>query len=138
VDSELNLIKGGGAAHVREKLVAGAARRFVVVVEESKIVDTLDWAVPTEVLPFAYGLAKKRLEDLGATVTLRSGKGKGGPVISDNGNYVIDVDFGRLPRPGETEKLINSVPGVVDNGLFCGMTSEVYVGGESGVKILQK
>lgn len=137
VDKDLNLIKGGGAAHVREKIVASAAERFVVIVDEAKVVQTLSWPVPTEVLPFSWKLTAQRLHEIGGIGTLRSLKGKSGPIISDNGNFVMDVDFGKITDPVDLEGKINAIPGVVECGIFCGMTDEVHVAASDGVKILR-
>jgi ribose 5-phosphate isomerase A len=137
VDPDLNLIKGGGAAHVREKLVARAAERFVVIVDESKVVDQLTWPVPTEVLPFSWKLSAEGMKDLHGEARLRTAKGKSGPLITDNGNFVLDVDFGPIRNPEKLEAEINAIPGVVENGIFCGLTSEVHVAGRDGVRVLR-
>lgn len=137
VDKDLNLIKGGGAAHVREKIVASAAKRFVVIVDEAKVVETLSWPVPTEVLPFSWKLTAERLKAIGGNGNLRSLKGKSGPIISDNGNFVMDVDFGSIADPVDLEQKINAVPGVVECGIFCGMTDEVHVAASDGVRVLK-
>jgi ribose 5-phosphate isomerase A len=138
VDPGLNLIKGGGAAHVREKLVASAAERFVVIVDESKVVESLTWPVPTEVLPFSWKLSAERMKDLHGEARLRTAKGKSGPLITDNGNFVLDVDFGPIRNPEKLEAEINAVPGVVENGIFCGLTSEVHVAGREGIRVLRQ
>lgn len=136
VDPGFNLIKGGGGAHVREKIVATAAKRFIVVADETKIVQTLSMAVPVEVLPFSLGLVMKKLSELGATPFLRlSGNNY---FITDNKNYVIDADFGAITNPKKLETEINAIHGVVDNGIFTDLTSEVYIGANYGVKTLRK
>ena len=99
MDHNLFVIKGGGAAHTREKVVACSARRFVIVADESKYVEKLTWPVPVEVLPFAARLVERRLTELGGKPVLRLGKMKDGPVITDNGNFVMDVDFGVIEDP---------------------------------------
>jgi len=114
VDPELNLIKGGGGAHLREKLVASAAERFVVIVDESKMVERLSRPVPTEVLPFAWRLAAEGMKALKGEARLRTARGKAGPLITDNGNFILDVDFGPIRNPGKLEREINEVPGVVE------------------------
>jgi ribose 5-phosphate isomerase A len=135
VDKNLNLIKGGGGAHVREKIVAGAARRFIVIADESKITDNLNVPVPVELLPYALGLVMDGIGKLGGTPLLRlSGRDY---FITDNNNYVIDSDFGTIDDPEKMEREINKISGIVDNGLFVDMTSEVFVGTDSGVKILK-
>ncbi|MFV2041419.1 MAG: ribose-5-phosphate isomerase RpiA [Candidatus Hydrothermarchaeales archaeon] len=135
VDPGLNLIKGGGGAHVREKIVASAAKRFIVVADETKVVKELNMAVPVEILPFALGLAMKKLSEIGATPFLRLAGSN--YFITDNKNYVIDADFGALSDPQKMEHEINKIPGVVDNGIFSDMTSEVLVGTSYGVKTLK-
>ncbi len=136
VDSDLNLIKGGGGAHVREKIVAKAAKRFIVVVDESKVSHTLSMPVPVEFLPFSLGLVMRQLQDIGATALLRLvGSGY---YVSDNNNYILDADFGKILDPAATEMLINDIPGIVDNGIFSGITSEVYIGTAQGVKVMRR
>jgi ribose 5-phosphate isomerase A len=135
VDKNLNLIKGGGGAHVREKIVARASRRFIVIADERKLTDKLNVPVPVEVLPFALGLVMDGVGKLGGTPILRlSGKDY---FTTDNNNYVIDSDFGTIDDPERLESELNKISGVVDNGLFVGMTSEVFVGTSSGVKVLK-
>jgi ribose 5-phosphate isomerase A len=136
----LDLIKGGGAAMLREKVVAAAAKRFVVVVDKRKLSSKLGigQAVPVEVLPFASGLVMKKLESLDGKPTLRYGKMKAGPVVTDNGNFVIDVDFGSIEDPSRLESQLKSIPGLVETGLFLNMTDRVFVGREDGtVQVLE-
>lgn len=120
VDSKLNCIKGGGGAFTREKIIAAASRRVVIIVDETKLVEKLSMPVPVEVLPFAYGYVSKELNRLGAKVELRHGDGKVGPVITDNGNFILDCDFGVIPDESveRCERDINSIPGVIENGIF--------------------
>lgn len=136
VSPDLDLLKGGGGAHTREKLLALASRRLVIAVDRTKLVGALGerMPVPVEVLPFGWRQTAARLGRLGGRPSLR--EGKGGPFITDNGNYVLDVRFGRIERPGELERRINSVPGVVENGIFCGMADVVVVGHEEGCTAL--
>jgi ribose 5-phosphate isomerase A len=138
VSDKLDLIKGGGAAHTREKIVASLAERFVVIVDEGKLSEKLSLPVPVEVLPFSWKTAARRLEDMNAEVALRQCAGKAGPVITDNGNYILDADFGVITDPEGLESEINHIMGVLENGIFPGMTHEVHVGTENGVKILKK
>ena len=130
VDPQQNLIKGGGAAHTREKVVDGLAERFVVVVDSSKLVDKLGstFALPVEVLPMAVAPVTRALEALGGTPELRMGVNKDGPVITDQGNMVLDVTFTGIDNPVELEKTINNIPGVLENGLFVGLADEVLIG----------
>ncbi|MEM3586443.1 MAG: ribose-5-phosphate isomerase RpiA [Candidatus Jordarchaeaceae archaeon] len=140
VDPNLNLIKGGGAALTQEKIVASATEHLIIIVDSSKLVQNLGetGAVPIEVIPMAWKLVKNRLEKKGAKVVLREGSGKAGPVITDNGNFVLDAYFSKIPDPGRLESELKAIPGVVENGLFIGMTELVYVGSEEGLKILRK
>ena len=139
VDKQLNLIKGGGAAHTLEKIVDSSADKFVVIVVESKIVDKLGrFPVPVEVIPQAYRVVKERLEDMDGKPTLRMAERKDGPVITDNGNFILDVDFGLLNEPEKMEVDLNAIPGVVENGIFTEIVDEVLFGSPGGVKILKK
>ena len=130
VDPQQNLIKGGGAAHTREKVVDGLAERFVVVVDSSKLVDKLGstFALPVEVLPMAVAPVTRALEALGGTPELRMGVNKDGPVITDQGNMVLDVKFTGIDNPADLEKTVNNIPGVLENGLFVGLADEVLIG----------
>jgi ribose 5-phosphate isomerase A len=130
VDPNKNLIKGGGAAHTQEKLVAAAANYFIVVVDSSKLVDKLGstFLLPVEVLPKAYAPVMKAIEKLGGHPQLRMGVKKAGPVVTDQGNFVIDVKFDNIPDPAELEKTLNNIPGVLENGLFVGLATEILVG----------
>jgi len=130
VDPNKNLIKGGGAAHTREKIVDSLAEVFIVVVDNSKLVDRLGstFLLPVEVIPMAMTPVMKALEKLGGKPTLRMGVKKAGPVVTDEGNLVIDVKFDLLENPAELEKEINNIPGVLDNGLFVGVADIILVG----------
>ena len=130
VAPQQNLIKGGGAAHTREKVVDGLAARFVVVVDSSKLVDKLGstFALPVEVLPMAVTPVTRALEALGGKPELRMGVNKDGPVITDQGNMVLDVTMTGIADPAELEKIINNIPGVLENGLFVGLADEVLIG----------
>jgi ribose 5-phosphate isomerase A len=130
VDPQKNLIKGGGAAHTREKVVDSLAELFIVVVDQSKIVTSLGstFPVPIEVLPMAIAPVTRALEKLGGKPELRMGVKKDGPVITDQGNMVLDVTFASIPNPAELEKTLNNIPGVLENGIFVGMTDIVLIG----------
>ena len=131
VDPAFQLIKGGGACHVQEKLVASVADRFVVVVDSTKIVKklNLDFKLPVEVLPSAWQLVQKRIKSLGAEASLRMAKKKAGPIVTDQGNLVLDVSFSNgIDDPEALEKQLNNLPGVLENGLFINLTDEVLVG----------
>ncbi|MBD1840361.1 ribose-5-phosphate isomerase RpiA [Coleofasciculus sp. FACHB-64] len=130
VDPQHNLIKGGGAAHTQEKIVDCLAEQFIVVVDSSKLVDKLGstFRVPVEVIPMAMTPVMRAIEKLGGKPELRMGVKKAGPVVTDQGNLVIDVKFDTLDNPGELEKTLNNIPGVLENGLFVGVTDLVLVG----------
>jgi len=133
VDAELHLIKGGGAAHTREKIVNFSSRRNVIVVDETKLSQQLGekWPVPTEVLPFAHLATKAHLAKLGEPV-LRERDGK--VVRTDAGNFVYDVRCGAIRDPGALDRALRAIPGVVETGLFVGRADVVIVAGTSGVK----
>lgn len=130
VDPHLNLIKGGGAAHTQEKLVAIAADFFLVIVDSSKLVDRLGekFLLPVEVLPKAFKQIMRTIETLGGQPELRMALRKAGPVVTDQGNFVIDVKFPGIDNPVELEKILNNIPGVLENGLFVNLAKEVLVG----------
>ena len=133
VDGGKRLIKGGGGALVREKIVASASREMVVIVGENKVVDRLgvDFLLPVEVIPFAVPPVIEKLEALVCQPYVRTGK-DGEPMLSDNGNRILDCRFEGIDDPEKLEVDINMIPGVVDNGLFCGLAGRIIVGLESG------
>jgi len=137
VDGSLFVIKGGGAAHTREKVVACSAQRFVIVADESKYVDKLTWPVPVEVLPFAAKLVERRLRALGGLPVLRQGLRKDGPVITDNGNFVMDVDFGAIEDPEALAARLCGIPGIVEHGIFDNL-DELYLARKGGVEIIKR
>ena len=131
VDPAFQLIKGGGACHVQEKLVAVRAERFVVVVDSTKLVDTLNlsFLLPVEVLPGAWRQVQAQLAEMGGDAQLRMAVKKAGPVVTDQGNLVLDVKFAAgISDPAELEAAINNLPGVLENGLFVNITDQVLVG----------
>jgi ribose 5-phosphate isomerase A len=130
VDPNKNLIKGGGAAHTREKVVDTLAEQFIVVVDSGKLVERLGstFLLPVEVIPMAVSPVMKQLEKLGGKPQLRMGVKKAGPVVTDQGNLVIDVKFDQIDNPADLEKTINNIPGVLENGLFVGVTDLVLIG----------
>ena len=130
-----DLIKGGGAAHTREKFVDAAADRFVVVADPSKLVDALERPVPLEVLPDARPVVEDRVRELGGEPDLRAAERKDGPVVTDNGNLVLDCAFGTIDEPGDLARDLASIPGVVEHGLFVDMADATYVGLEEGVDV---
>jgi len=137
IDRDRVAIKGGGAAHAREKVVAAAADRFVVVADPSKVVDTLSHPVPLEVLPDAYAAVERAVATLDGEPTLRRADAKDGPVVTDNGNLVLDCAFGPIDDPGEMAQALSGVPGVVEHGLFVDLVDAVYVGTDNGVERLR-
>ncbi|MGK7917092.1 MAG: ribose-5-phosphate isomerase RpiA [Prochloraceae cyanobacterium] len=130
IDPQKNLIKGGGAAHTREKVVDSLADVFIVVVDSGKLVEKLGstFLLPVEVIPMALTPATRALEKLGGKPQLRMGVKKAGPVVTDQGNLVIDVKFDTIKDPASLEKTINNIPGVLENGLFVGVADIVLVG----------
>ena len=132
-----DLIKGGGAAHAREKIVDTAADRLVIVADTTKQTAVLDEAVPLEVLPDARRTAANAVEALGGEPTLRPAVRKSGPVVTDNGNLVFDCDFGEIDDPATLGRKLASLPGVVEHGLFPDDADIVYVGTESGVTAIE-
>ncbi len=141
VTPELNLIKGMGAAMAREKIVAAATKLNVIIADQNKKVKLLgenNQVVPIEVLPFAISLTKRKLAALGGKPVVREGKGKLGPVITDNGNTILDTYFGEILDPAELAVKVKMVPGVVETGFFIGLTDIVYVGSSSGVEKIEK
>ena len=135
VDAAFQLIKGGGACHVQEKLVACRADRFVVVVDTTKLVDrlNLDFLLPVEVLPGAWRQVQAQLQAMGGNADLRMATRKAGPVVTDQGNLVLDVKFnGGIADPVGLERDLNNLPGVLENGLFVNLADEVLVGEVNG------
>jgi ribose 5-phosphate isomerase A len=138
VDPELNLIKGRGGALLREKLVAAAAKRFVVVVDESKIVPKIGVGVlPVEVLPFLWRTTAERLTALGASLTVRGGEEM--PFVTDNGNIILDLEIeGGIDDPGRLGGDLKKTLGVVEHGLFVGMADTCIVAGPEGARAIGK
>jgi ribose 5-phosphate isomerase A len=130
VDPAGNMIKGGGGAHVMEKLVAALGQRFIVIVDESKLVHTLGngkYPVPVEVIAPALPFVMRCIQELGGKPTVRNGSGKLGPVISDLGHPIINVDFGPIANAPLLSQQLDTIPGVVGHGLFIGMADQVIV-----------
>ena len=132
-----DLIKGGGAAHAREKVVDTAADRFLVVVDETKLADALEAPVPIELLPDAVPVVSEAVRSLGGSPELRIATRKDGPVVTDNGNVVLDSAFGSIDDPAALADELSTVPGVVEHGLFVDLADEIHVGTESGVDVLR-
>ena len=131
VDPSFQLIKGGGACHVREKLVASKAQQLLIVVDETKMVQNLNksFPLPVEVLPNAWKYVKDRISEMNGFSTLRMATKKAGPVVTDQGNLILDVLFNDgIKNPKDIERSINNIPGVLENGLFVDITDKVFVG----------
>lgn len=144
VDGRFRLIKGGGACLLREKIIAHASDRMVVIIDETKLVETLGaYPLPVEVDPFGFTITAKKVFDAlraaGAArpdVTLRRKGDSGEPLITDGGHYILDAACGAIPDPEAAAAYLNQIPGVIENGLFIGLARTVIVGEDSGVKIL--
>lgn len=138
VDPQKNLIKGGGAAHTQEKIVDSLAEKFIVVVDSGKLTDKLGttFLLPVEVVPMAVTPVMRAIAKLGGQPILRMGVKKAGPVVSDNGNLIVDVKFeGGIDNPAELEKTLNNIPGVLENGIFAGVTDVVLIGEVNGDQV---
>lgn len=133
VDPNLDLIKGRGGALVREKIVANNSKREIIVVDESKVAEILSSSLPVEVIKFGWRATRRAIQRMGGTPTLR--EGKDGPFLTDNGNYILDCEFGEIENPEKLSRDINSIPGVIENGLFINMVDEVIIGTREGIKI---
>jgi ribose 5-phosphate isomerase A len=142
VDSELRLIKGGGGALLREKIVATASGRMVVIADTSKKVDTLGaFPLPLEVVPFGLTATRNMITALAADVgcegDLRVRVLPGGkPFITDSGNLILDCHFGRIEEPEELDEALKLIPGVVENGLFIGIADLAIIAGDDGITLL--
>ncbi len=138
VDPRLDLIKGYGGALVRERIVAGASRRQIILVDESKLVPRLGGRgrLPVEVVPFALAPCRRRLEALGVKPTLRM-KGEQ-PFVTDNSNVILDCAVGPIEDPAALERAIRAIPGVLDTGLFLGTADTVLVADAKGVRELKR
>jgi ribose 5-phosphate isomerase A len=137
VDDGAVLVKGGGAAHTREKLVAASAARYVVVADPTKLADGVTHAVPVSVVPEAWTLVADRVEAMGGEPSLREAAHKDGPVVTDEGDLVLDCAFGADEDPAALARRLSSVPGVVEHGLFVDVADEVLVGTDDGVDVLE-
>lgn len=134
VDPAGHLIKGRGAAHTREKVVAHASNRFVVLIDPSKPVDELGHAfpLPIEVVPMALGPVQRLIETLGGRPELRMGRAKDGPVISDQGLWIVDAHFEGIADPEALNRTLNDQPGILDHGLFLNMATDILCGEADG------
>ncbi len=135
VDPQLNLIKGGGGALLKEKIVAASAKQFIVVVDHTKQVPILggSFPLPIEVIPFGWGSTAREIESLTKSrVVLR--ERNGGPFLTEDGHFIVDVHLARITQPGELETALNLIPGVVETGLFVGRTDVLIIGTPQGVR----
>ncbi len=139
VDLELNLIKGGGGALMREKIVAQASERLIIVVDDSKVSEALGMnaKLPVEVLPFGWGTQAQFLEGLGAAVQLRRNQDQS-PYLTDNSNYILDCDFGRIKDIQDLGEKLDQRAGIVEHGLFIGLADEVIIGHVEGVQTFRR
>ena len=136
----LNVVKGGGGAMLREKIVDSSAHKLVIVVDERKLAKHLGekQPIPLEVLPLAYKSVQVKITNMGGRARLRESTGKVGPVVTDNGNFILDADFGRIAYPTQLDHRLKMLPGVLETGLFLKMVDCVYVGRKDGkVEVLQ-
>lgn len=140
IDADLNMIKGMGGALTREKIVSSASKRNIIVADETKLVKKLgiNHPVPLEVLSLATTTVMSKIRKMGGKPVLREGKGKVGPVVTDNGNFIIDVGFGTIKNPDELDKKLKCISGVIETGLFVEMADLIYIGTKTGVQKLKK
>jgi ribose 5-phosphate isomerase A len=138
IDPHLNLIKGGGGALLREKVVASVTKKMVVVADSGKLVPQLGkFPLPVEFIPFARAVVERKLASLGASPRLRF-KTDGQPYITDNGNHILDASFGRIVDPPSVARSLSETPGVVEHGLFIGMAKVALVGKGSSIEELRE
>jgi len=135
VDPELNVIKGGGGALLREKIVAQASKRLVIIVDESKLSGRLGttWPVPIEIIPFGWQTQRTFIESLGARTSVRK-TASGESLQTDQGNLILDCDFGPIAEPAQLARKLDARAGIVEHGLFLAMADEVIVAGEAGIR----
>ena len=141
VDKDLNLTKGGGGALFQEKIVASASKKLIIIVDESKLVERLatKFEIPVEVLPFSLGVVRRKIVEMGITPNVRQAQKKMGPIVTDNGNFILDLKFSKpISEPRQVAIDLKMIPGVVETGLFIDMADEVHVGTETGARVLKK
>ena len=139
VDPDLNVIKGGGGALLREKIVAQASRRNIIIVDESKLSPQLGtkWALPIEVVPFACRTEQIFLEAMGAAVALREDANKA-PYLTNLNNYILDANFGPISDPAGLVAALNARAGIVEHGLFLGLATDLIVAAADGIRHLRR
>lgn len=135
IDPDLNLIKGMGGALTKEKIVASASRQLIIVADERKLVDKLGEGqpVPVEVLPFAEPIVVKKIKEIGGKPSLREIR-KNVPYVTENGNFILDVEFKAIEDPADLDRRIKMIPGVVETGLFIGMANIAYIGTKTSIR----
>ncbi|OES46403.1 ribose-5-phosphate isomerase RpiA [Domibacillus iocasae] len=137
VDAAFNLIKGGGGALLREKIIASSAQEFIIVADSSKMVKQLGrFPIPVEVEIFGYPLTGKKIQSIGGVPKLRMNEGK--PFVTDNGNYIFDCDFAAISSPEKLELNLNLIPGIVENGLFIGLVDLLITVDQKQEAVIQK
>lgn len=142
VDDQLRLIKGGGGALLREKIVATSSERMIVIADESKSVATLGtFPLPLEIVPFGWNATRDMVEMMAADASChgeisRRTKPDGTPFITDNGNYILDCEFGSIPEPEALDDALKLIPGVVENGMFIGIADIAIFASEEGVRVV--
>ena len=142
VDKDLNLIKGGGAALVREKIIANASKKILIVVDESKVSRVLGttFPLPVEIVRFGWEATQTEVNRICGKSTLRqnsSHEGDLSPLITDNGNYILDCHFDGIPAPAEVESQLNNIPGVVENGIFVNRADKIIIGASTGIRYME-
>lgn len=140
IDGKLDAIKGGGGALLREKVIASASEAYILIADERKLTRDLGSGcpLPLEVLPFSLGSVLLKIKRLGAGAVVRAGQGKLGPVVTDNGNFIIDADFGAIADPSGLERDLKAIPGVIETGLFLGYAGLAYIGAGEGVREMRR
>jgi ribose 5-phosphate isomerase A len=144
VDPAFNLIKGGGGALLREKIVAAASDRMIVIADETKWVDALGrYPLPVEVIPFGLGATRRAMErafaEAGVSGQMGVRQGKDGHVfVTDGGHWIVDAHLGRIADPPRLARLLNVIPGVVEHGLFIGLASTVILAGAQGIRVIER
>ena len=142
VDAHLNLIKGGGAALVREKIIANTSKEILIVVDESKVSRVLgtNFPLPVEIVRFGWEATQTEVNRICGRSTLRVAStqdGKQNPLITDNSNYILDCHFDSIPAPETVEMQLNNIPGVVENGIFVNRADKVIIGTPSGIRYME-
>lgn len=129
VDHHMNALKSGGAIHTREKLIASMSDRYVLLIDESKYFDTLPFKhnITCEVLKEAYGYVSRRIDEMGGTLVLRPNKSKAGPVMSDDGHFIVDVHFDKIEDINELNNELNNIEGLIASSLFVGLVTDLII-----------